>query len=48
VPNILDLLAGGAKYPRIFGRGCQISYVWWGFQFSWRGARFPCMEVPAF
>ena len=26
VPNILGFWAGGAKYPRIFGRGCLISY----------------------
>jgi len=22
MPNILGFLAGGAKYPRIFGKGC--------------------------
>jgi len=25
MPNILGFLAGGAKYPRIFGKGCLIS-----------------------
>ena len=27
VPNILGFLAGGAKYPRIFGRGAKYSWI---------------------
>ena len=46
VPNILGFLARGAKYPRVFGRGFQISYCHaWGFR------RFPrkcCMGMPDF
>ena len=34
VPNILGFGAGGATNPRIFGRGCQISYSQMGVQFS--------------